>query len=55
MAEYLQNLERQGLRAKILRNKDLALECEALNVWLRNILLAELSRMGRVCAFLNSQ
>jgi len=55
MAEPGQNLEPQGLVAKIFRNKDLASDWEPLTRSVVENLLIWLPRIWLACAFQNSQ
>ena len=51
MAGYGQNLEQQGLIAKIFRNKDLASEFDPFTALTVEKLLGEPARIGRGCSF----
>jgi hypothetical protein len=55
MAGYSQNLEPQGLTAKILWNKDLAADEKPLMGSVVEDLFGELSRIGQSCSFQNSR
>ena len=55
MAEYGQNLEPQGLTAKMFRDKDLAAQLEGASRLVVEDLFGEPSRIGQGCAFLNSR